>query len=249
VILVVVDVDVLEEHVVEIEEPWLHWSVQWESEWLVVVHHLAEHREVEEGSLALFEWIDEHVQFEWHTNDGSPRKVQVVGESVDFLVVGECAVAFDCVHANLDCNLTKNHFIKSSIKLVKKIFLKTCFRARRIFFFETLILTVKEEFVKLNKVVPVVVHVVRFLEVVLVHRWSQENANHTLSLLVALNINVVGEGFVVKTVFLGLDVEAHAILEGVNSDSVVDEVFVGFHEGDKFVNVDVFNIDTWEFEL
>lgn len=73
---------------------------------------------------------------------------------------------------------------------------------------------------------------------------SKEDLDHDLGVFVAVDSETVGEWFVVKTVFAGLDVEGISFLDVLNGNGVVDGGIVVVEEGDEFVNMEVLDLDS-----
>jgi len=85
---------------------------------------------------------------------------------------------------------------------------------------------------------------------VLVVFWTDEDLDEGLGLLVALNLDLVVEGLVVKTVLAGADLECLVIeFLLVDGDGVAQVGVVVIEESDKTVNLDVLNLNSFEVKL
>jgi len=85
---------------------------------------------------------------------------------------------------------------------------------------------------------------------VLVVFWTDEDLDESFGLLVALNLDLVVEGLVVKTVLAGADLEGLVVeFLLVDGDGVAQVGVVVIEESDKTVNLDVLNLNSIELEF
>ena len=112
-----------------------------------------------------------------------------------------------------------------------------------------IVLTSDGEFVQFVEVHPVVLEVTVLGFVSILEWWSKENANHSLGVFVALDVETIGEGFVVKTVLSRLDVEGISILPVVNGYGIVDQSVVFLEVSENLVDVYVLDLDTGVFQV